>query len=1256
MSWRRLMVVGAAVLAATAAGGVLAVALTVATGGAARWFPSMDRFALWWAAGSAAAVAGTGLLVWRVQAWYERKSEELVPAVRLPDPWVVDRPAEVNQVVTALLSESGGTVGITAVQGAGGFGKTTIARMVRADPRILHAFKGRVYWVTVGRDAASDALALLVNGLIGRIDPGRALTAADAAQAAEQLAAVLAVGPRRLVVLDDVWTDEQLAAFPLAGQSARLITTRNPSLTLGSTMVPVRVDQMSGEQALALLKTGLPPLPDNLAAALVAETGRWPLLLRLASMALADQVKLDPDITKAAGKLLGKLRQGGKLEMGTSAGAAGRPLDVSDPVQRSKAVKATIEAGTGLLSPRELDRFAELAVFAEDEMIPVTLIMTLWQVTGGLDQMTAGTLCARLADLALVTLTPSADGGTIALHDVVRDFLRGELGDLRLAGLHQVLLDGVAAGLPGAPAVDRPGSTVTAWWELPGSARYLWEHLIDHMAAAQRAGDAEEAAADLRWVGARLRVSGPAGPYADLALIGSPRADRLRRVLGQAAHLLTPTEPPHSLIDILYSRVSHDPEWAAQVRAFAPGRELPALTNEWPLPDPPDPAQLRTLTGRTSEASQVTAMAVAPDGSWLATAGRDGVRIWDLATGQQTAFLAADTREGTAIAFAPDGSWLATTGAIGVRIWDPATGRQTGAQKYPGAARRIAVAPDGSWLASAGWARAVRVWDPATGQPIAALPGHTHAVDAMAVAPDGSWLATAQWDGPVRIWEPATGRRIATLATLAGHTSTATAMAVAPDGTWLATAEPNGPVRVWDPATGQQKLTLIASTRYRTAMAVAPNGAWLATAGRDGVRIWDPATGRQTATLARHTQVVEAMAVAPDGSWLATAGRDGVRIWDPLTGRQTAIFVGHTHGVTAMAVAPDGSWLASAGWDGLVRIWDPTPGRPRVTLARHMDPVSAVAFAPDGAWLATAGRDGVRIWDPAAGPDHPALISPAAPAWDVAVAPGGWLAIAGKEGALIWDLATRQYRTLLTGSSRRVTAVSAAPDGTWLAVGEQDGVRIWDPATGQQRVCLAEPQRFSLFAHPIRAMKVAIAPDGTWLAATATRDESVRIWDLATGQQRVCLAEPQRFSPFRNARRAIRVGKVQRGTWRWLASGIEVRRVTSVAIAPDGTWLASAFSDGLVRIWDLAIRRPRATLTGHTGEVRAVAVAPDGNWLATAGRDGSLRVWDPATGLIRAVMRVDGPLRDCSWSPSGRALAAAGDNGLYLFTFQAPTT
>jgi hypothetical protein len=68
--------------------------------------------------------------------------------------------------------------------------------------------------------------------------------------------------------------------------------------------------------------------------------------------------------------------------------------------------------------------------------------------------------------------------------------------------------------------------------------------------------------------------------YADLALVGTPRARRLGRVLGQAAHLLAPTDLPYSLIDILYCKVSHESSWAARAQALTFSRKFPALINK----------------------------------------------------------------------------------------------------------------------------------------------------------------------------------------------------------------------------------------------------------------------------------------------------------------------------------------------------------------------------------------------------------------------------------------------------------------------------------------------------------------------------------------------------------------------------------------------------------------------------------------------------------------------------------------------------
>ena len=216
-------------LLAAAAGTVLGVAVNAATGSTVSWFPSVDRFRC----GGLPADFGCGL---RRSAGvvgsgrYGRALRELVPAVQRPELWVVDRPSEVNQIVAALLCGGDGGDHHGGARD-GRFRQDYRGEIVRADPRMQRRFRYRVFWVTVGRDATTQLLAGLVNDLLVQLEPGRPVTFTHASQAGEHLAAVLGSGPRRLLVLDDVWTEEQLAVFPVVGRCARLVTTRNLSLT-----------------------------------------------------------------------------------------------------------------------------------------------------------------------------------------------------------------------------------------------------------------------------------------------------------------------------------------------------------------------------------------------------------------------------------------------------------------------------------------------------------------------------------------------------------------------------------------------------------------------------------------------------------------------------------------------------------------------------------------------------------------------------------------------------------------------------------------------------------------------------------------------------------------------------------------------------------------------------------------------------------------------------------------------------------------
>ena len=535
-------------------------------------------------AGVLAAAAG----IWAVVP----RPPVVPPELEVPE-WVVDRPAELGVVVKALVRGKASAVGITTgLYGAGGFGKTTLARMVCADRRVRRRFGGRVYLVTVGRDVrGAAAVAAKVNDVI-RLITGEEAGFADPELAGRRLGSLLDAGPRRLLVLDDVWDAEQLAPLIEGGKRcARLVTTRVPELLAGRGTA-VLVDQMSPEQARALLTSGLPPLEDGVVESLLAVTGRWPLLLRLAGQILADfaQAAGDAAAVSAQAAALAWLAAGGPAVVDELAGERVRGLDVGEPGQRARAVRATIEASRGLLDRLEAERFAELAVFAEDETVPFPLVSRLWQATAGVDDLRAAQVCKRLAQLALVSQAAEPGAG-IAMHDVIRDFLRAELGRERLAGLSTLLLDTAGAGLPAAaPLVLGTGGGVrVAWWELADDDRYLRDHLIEHLAGSQRPGDAEAVACDLRWAGARLERSGPAAPAADLAAAGTPRAARLRTLLVRTAHLLAPTAPAGAVLDILYSRVAQDPDWGPQVAALSSNCRRPGWSAAGRCPISPTP-------------------------------------------------------------------------------------------------------------------------------------------------------------------------------------------------------------------------------------------------------------------------------------------------------------------------------------------------------------------------------------------------------------------------------------------------------------------------------------------------------------------------------------------------------------------------------------------------------------------------------------------------------------------------------------------
>ena len=87
--------------------------------------------------------------------------------------------------------------------------------------------------------------------------------------------------------------------------------------------------------------------------------------------------------------------------------------------------------------------------------------------------------------------------------------------------------------------------------------------------------------------------------------------------------------------------------------------------------------------------------------------------------------------------------------------------------------------------------------------------------------------------------------------------------------------------------------------------------------------------------------------------------------------------------------------------------------------------------------------------------------------------------------------------------------------------------------------------------------------------------------------------------------------------------------------------MATASSDHAVELWDLATRRERMTLEGHTNSVESVAFSPDGKSLASIGFTPELILWDIASGKRLRTWKAERHLgQRVRFRPDGRWVAA----------------
>jgi WD40 repeat protein len=639
---------------------------------------------------------------------------------------------------------------------------------------------------------------------------------------------------------------------------------------------------------------------------------------------------------------------------------------------------------------------------------------------------------------------------------------------------------------------------------------------------------------------------------------------------------------------------------------------------------------------------QVRTVAYSTDGARVLTASFDHTaRVWDARTGRLLRTFSGHAYKVEFAAFSNDGRWIVTTSFDGTaRIWDanadgPAVhvlAHESG-QRRPLQVWKAAFSADGRLIVTAASDGRARMWDATDGRLLGVYSGHNSAVRDVGFAPGGENVISASEDSEVRLWDARTREDVQAFSPPPGVPGGYTIARLTPDGRHLAIGYTNGVIAVWTLATGKMRTLAPAHTQFVYALSFDRQSRRMVSASADRcTRLWDI----ETLSLVKQWpsgdtcagESVRDAAFSPDGTRIVAAGDDSTaRMFNADTGAMVFEYRGHEGPIWRVAFAPDGRRFATASLDGEARVWDATIRQENVALVLrgHRGRVRTAVFSPDGRHVATGAFDDsdrtARVWDAESGdllaiipagqvqtvafsPDGSRLATATqdtnrAGIWDwrrctpeghavcldgsemqhgnrvmdVGFSPDGRLIVtASRDGrASIWSLEDRQAPRVVFPHRAGLYAVDFAPNGTRVASSSYEDAWIWDARTGAD-IC-------ELKGHTAAIRDIAFAPDGNSVA-TASEDESVRIWDA-----QAC-----------RLKRLISV----RGDSVW-----------SVKFSPDGSEIAVAsqrFNN--VRIFDAATGSGVALLIGHQGAVFSAAFSPrGGRRVVSASADLTARVW-----------------------------------------------
>jgi WD40 repeat protein len=913
-------------------------------------------------------------------------------------------------------------IGLIAVQGMGGIGKTVIAQSLCHDRRVVEAFPDGIAWLAIGKNSAMTVvehtreIGKVLNDDLSRYDTAVACIHQYQSTIKEKAA---------LIILDDIWQvrdiEQWLATSP---RSKVLFTTRDASIGSALGARPFEIEHLSAAEANKFLATWSGTEPKNFPAeadAIIRECGRLPLALAMVGAMLRDKPRA--------------LWQS-KLELLRNADL--KKLKLQFPGYPYPSLFSALAVSIQALDQSDRERYCALAVILEEMPASRIIQETLW----GVDKNKAAELAERFMGLSLAQRESNEE--SLRLHDLQLDYVRAQYED------------------PTALALILQASRLS--WHVVHKddsqfASQMVGRLLNHAGKPKIRQFLKEISTHTPVPWLRPLVSTLVQPGGDIVRTFEGHSHHVQSVTitRDGRHILsTSSDCTLKLWDIetghvLRTLVGHNKD-VVRAAISPDGQHAISASSDTTLKiwDLHSGRELRTLEGHTGPVSGV---AISNDGKRAISSSRDyTLRLWELETGRQLCVMKGHSNAVLDIAMSNDSRRAVSVSYDRtVRLWDVETGRQIRIMRgHSGPVSSVAIFHHGLRAISASSDGTLKIWDLESGDLLNTLSDHSNYVEGVAITPDQCQAVSASGDKTLKIWDLHTCRVIRTLE---GHHSYVHGVTVTPDGLRVVSASCDKTLKLWNLHADRQKTQKGHSGKVR-ATAISRDGLQAISGSEDEtIRIWDVRSGCQGLVLKGHTSSVRAVALFAGGQRAISASSDcTLKIWDLGSGKQTRDIQAHSDYIRGIALSLDEQYVVSASWDKTLKIWDLETGRELRRLQGHSSHVQGVALSNDQRLIVSASWDKtLKVWDFESGKEIKTLEGHTGEVDGVAITPDASRAVsASRDTTLkVWELSSGRELWTMSGHSDIVYAVAVSSDGYFAISASADNtVKVWDLHTG----------------------------------------------------------------------------------------------------------------------------------------------------------------------------------------------------------------